>query len=281
MVTSRIHLILIFMISFGAAAAEKENCRSLKLHYSSNDVPDLPPTPSIWGGRATEAGNSAPLMQDFIRGAERAKAAGNMTMMYLEGPCGLTNGKDPMDEEGNCRRKFQKFNKEHGAKVPDKKTHRWEPYTLEQLKLSKKYQIDFCEIDNLDNSYGATEFLKTYKKLYDAGEIQCKLVLKNIDANKIKEFASTFGKSPSFVSKLNLFEADELWAKKDKSQFNSKRTELIKAMRDWMGEGAMTLMSKKSGDYRSVNFTQDPVMGCGRSESQIATAPEAPGDGMR
>ncbi len=206
--------------------------------------------------------------------------------MYLEGPCGPTGGSDPGNEIGNCRNKFQAYNRSHPSEaqgIADDTKTRWKPFTIAQLKQSVVHKIDYCEIDNMDNSDGLMKFLRTYKTLFDRGEIYCRLILKNLNAasiGQLKEFKKEAG-GVDFISTLHIKEVGGNGCRAGIGRdWSGVQNEIDKVFRELKGPGAKTVASMDTCKYESSNFTQDTVLSCpGGRGTPAPTGSELVGEG--
>ncbi len=244
-------------------------CGMKKLMYKGNGVPEVPAhgTNVIWGGSATYSGNPAPLQELFLKRARAAKVRGLTTMMYLEGPCGQTGGSDPDNEIGKCRSKFQLHNARHRDQsrgIPDTTQARWKPYTIAQLKLSVAEKIDLCEIDNMNNSDGLIPFLRTYKQLFDRGEIYCRLVLKNLNPVQLTALKYAFGTGPAvdFISHLHIKEVGGNGCNSGRGDFSRTQAAVNEAFRELKGPAGQTVLSRDTCQYESANFSDESVNAC-------------------
>lgn len=268
----------------GPASTEGGKCQNRQLKFSADRFPAIPArgTPSIWGGNAN--GGSAQLYSSaFLTKVKEAKLAGHQTFAYLEGPCGDTAGKDKDGEKARCAKTFSAFNKRNAPGTPNTSLARWEPFTFQQLKASGKNQIDHCEIDNLNNNVKVPmiPFLTKYKKLYDSGEIHCKLVLKNISAREIASYKSTFSsqaRGVDFISPFHIFEAYSF----------SQRDSLNSAMRSLKGAGAVTIISASPGNRDAATnnygsyFAKETVRTCdGRTPAPAQANTNRPPSGIK
>ena len=240
----------------GDAPAE---CSLKKLRFSADIYHPIPSPGSntIWGGNATMGRQviNPPFLDAFLSNSNAAKHNGLEVFGYLEGPCGNTGGHDD-GERARCRTLHQEFNRIYAPETPDEDLVRWKPFTLAQMKASALYGVDYCEIDNLENTVVVPiiPIFKEIKALFDGGEIHCRLVLKNIriaDIEKIKrEIAPTIADA-NFIAPFHIFEARD----------TSEKASLDLAMKNLKGPGAVTIISTNTNSYGSA-FTDDEFLSC-------------------
>lgn len=255
------------------ARGDETSCRSRKLIFSADYLPPVPGrNPSvIWGGNATGGGASL-YSPAFLSRVKKAKENGHQTFAYLEGPCGNTGDKDPDGEVARCARIHNAYNRSNRNGNSGSQEARWEPFTFKQLTESGKHKIDHCEIDNLENNVTIPlmPFLDKYKRMYDAGQIHCKLVLKNIAAPRIDEIKRRYAGQKggvNFISPFHIYEA----------RHHGQRSRLNQAMRELKGPGAATIISTNTYKYGSA-FTEEMIRTCdsGRSTMRQATQGASP-----
>lgn len=234
-------------------------CDWSSLRFHADYLPSVPSRGSkiVWGGNATdgEAVMNPPFSRQFLERVATAKVRRLETFAYLEGPCGDTGGKDD-GERGRCRRMHNNFNAKNAPNTENSALKRWEPYTFQQMKLSGRYGIDYCEIDNLNNNVNVpmVPLLKKIKRMYDNQQIHCRLVLKNISAGEVYQIKSRVAPNPrdaDFIAPFHIFEAN-----------NSKQKAAVdKAMLALKGHGAVAIFSFNTNAYGS-NFTKDKFVTC-------------------
>jgi hypothetical protein len=238
-----------------ANAAALTECMERELSFSADSFPDVPSEAAIvWGGNAT-GGADALYSDEFKDLAKQTHAAGAQVFAYLEGPCGDTGGVDD-GERGRCADIHNAFNAANAPGTEDTAEERWKPYTLEQLKRSGAFGVDYCEIDNLSNNVTIplNPLLREIKELYDAGKVHCRLVLKNVDVEAMNAIRSEVASSPSeanFIAPFHIFEADNA----------DEKAALDAAMVQLKGAGSTVIISTDTNHYGSA-FTQDRFRTC-------------------
>jgi len=265
-------------------AGPAAQCSMKKLNFTSNGVPD-PNTAdenSVWGGRAAYYGNASLFQDDYLTKlrAARRRVPNVTTMAYLEGPCGMTGGSDPDNEVGKCRNKFQNYNRNNPAEArgyADTTGSRWIPYTLAQLKATKIHKIDLCEIDNLDNASNVIEFFKTYKRLFDAGEIYCRLVLKNDPPFSAIRSQIGTGAALDFISNLHIKEVGGNGCNSGRGDHSAAQANAMRTFGSLKGTRVQTLLSRDTCNYQSSNFSQELFLAC-RGGRQPGPARAGEGD---
>lgn len=237
-------------------------CSMKELTFSADFFRPIPAKGSglVWGANATE-GNAVidpPFSAAFLSRVKQAHANGIEVFAYLEGPCGDTNGKDD-GERARCANLHNKFNRQFAKGTPNTPVARWKPYTMYQLKQTKKYKIEYCEVDNLSNNVTIplVPFLKDYKKLFDKGEIYCRLVLKNVSATQIQQIVKQVAPEQNqagFVAPFAIFEADS----------ESPKSGLNAALRRLKGTSSSTIMSvgNWASDHYGQRFSPARFMTC-------------------
>ena len=264
-------LTLVLAACSGSSAAEATGASSDRLDASNQDcvqstvrfsADELPPLPSVgsatvWGGNATLGQDfiDPPYADDFLARAAAAHARGLEVFAYLEGPCGNTGGVDD-GERNRCRKIHRDYNDRFAPGTPDTAAARWRPYTMKQLATSRSLGVDYCEIDNFENqvSIPLNPVLEEIKAGYDAGEIGCRLVLKNVAAAAIDSIRSSVAATPAdamFIAPFAIFEADD----------TSDKASLDAAMRRLKGDGAVTIISTDTNHYGHA-FTRDTFLSC-------------------
>lgn len=257
-------------ITLSSQTPNINQCRPKKLNFSADYMPTVQKGPDyIWGGNASE-GYDQLFSPSFLSSAAKAKAEGQEVFAYLGGPCGFTNGQNVGGEIERCARIHKNFNsdKSNQGLIEELKTtfskprgfantpeERWIPYTFAQLKLSEKHNIDYCEVDNLNNNYNIDmiSFFKIYKKMYDEKKIHCKLTLKNLNTSDLNKMISQIGtgKKSDFVAPFHIFE--------DKNE--AQKPVLTAKIQELKGSGARTIVSKDSTRYGAA-FSQDSLITC-------------------
>jgi hypothetical protein len=240
----------------GPPATAGSACVERTLTFSADDYPSVPASGSafVWGGNATN-GESEPYAAGFLSKATEAKSRGGEVFAYLEGPCGDTNGVDD-GERDRCAGIHRAFNAQNAPNTPDTPVARWKPFTMEQLARSGEVGADYCEIDNLANNVtiGLNPLLAELKGLFDAGKIHCRLVLKNVDVDKIDAIREKVAPTPAdanFIAPFHIFEDDN----------TGQKAALDDAMVRLKGPGAVTIISTDSNHYGSA-FTPDKFLTC-------------------
>ena len=92
------------------------------------------------------------------------------------------------------------------------------------------------------------------KALYDAGQIHCRMVLKNVSVGGIDSIRANVAPTPadaSFIAPFHVFEADDTGAKAG----------LDAAMKRLKGPGAVTIISTDTNHYGAA-FTPDKFLTC-------------------
>lgn len=240
----------------GGTAPGGANCTERRLKFSADELPSLPPAGSayVWGGNAT-GGDSAPYSSEFVSRARQAHDRGVQVFAYLEGPCGDTDGVDD-GERARCANIHESFNAQHAPNTPDTPAARWKPFTMDQLKKSGQVGADYCEIDNLSNNVTIplNPLLREIKALYDGGQVHCRIVLKNVEADAIDSIRANVAPTPAdanFIAPFHIFEADD----------TGQKAELDAAMVRLKGQGAKTIISLDTNHYGSA-FTNDRFLAC-------------------
>lgn len=231
-------------------------CARRKLTFSADDFPIMPAAGAayVWGANAT-GGESAPYSNDFLSLSRKAHGRGLQVFAYLEGPCGDTGGVDD-GERNRCANIHNAFNADNAPNTPDTAAARWKPYTLRQLTMSGRANVDYCEIDNLSNAVTIplNPLLRQIKAMYDAGEVHCRIVLKNVEASDIDAIrvnvAPTVAEA-NFLAPFHIFEADD----------TSQKSALDAAMTRLKGQGAKTIISLDTNHYGSA-LTHDTFVAC-------------------
>lgn len=242
----------------GAAPPPAASCVERRLRFSADDLPTIPSEISwVWGGNATagEAHVDPPYAPDFLSRARAAKSRGLEVFAYLEGPCGDTGGVDD-GERARCRSLHRSYNQRFAPQTPDTDQARWKPYTMKQLTTSGSLGVDYCEIDNLSNNVTVAlePLLREIKQRYDAGEIHCQLVLKNVSAAAIDGLRANVAPTPAaaaFIAPFHVYEADDL---RDKARLDAAMVRL-------KGPGAVTIISTDTNHYGAA-FTPDRFLTC-------------------
>lgn len=242
----------------GAAPPAPGGCVERRLRFSADDLPAIPgDTAWVWGGNATagEAHVDPPYAPDFLSRARAAKSRGLEVFAYLEGPCGDTGGVDD-GERARCRSLHRSYNQRFAPQTPDTDQARWKPYTMKQLTTSGVHGVDYCEIDNLSNNVTVAlePLLREIKQRYDAGEIRCRLVLKNVSAAAIDGLRASVAPTPAdaaFIAPFHVYEADDL---RDKARLDAAMVRL-------KGPGAVTIISTDTNHYGAA-FTPDRFLTC-------------------
>lgn len=232
------------------------NCVERQLRFSADELPGLPAAGSayVWGGNAT-GGESAPYSSEFKSRASAAHQRGLQVFAYLEGPCGDTGGVDD-GERARCEGIHQSFNAQNAPGTPNTAKARWKPFTMYQLTTSGQVGVDYCEIDNLSNNVTIplNPLLREIKTMYDAGQIHCRIVLKNVEASDIDGIRANVAPTPAaanFIAPFHIFEADD----------TSQKSELDAAMVRLKGPGAKTIISLDTNHYGG-SFTHDKFLAC-------------------
>jgi hypothetical protein len=239
----------------GVTESALSECIERELTFSANVLPDVPESAAfVWGGNAT-GGADALYSADFTLRATEVHALGARVFAYLEGPCGDTAGEDD-GERSRCTDIHTAFNAANAPGTPDSPEERWKPFTLEQLKRSGANGADYCEIDNLQNNVTIelNPLLREIKDLYDAGEVHCRLVLKNVDVDAMNSIRSDVAPSPSaanFIAPFHIFEADN----------TDQKAALDAAMLQLKGPGSVVIVSTDTKNYGSA-FTRDSFLSC-------------------
>jgi hypothetical protein len=235
------------------------DCLDRKLRFSADNLPSLPAAGSafVWGGNATggEQFLDPPYAPDFLASARSAHDRKLEVFAYLEGPCGDTGGVDD-GETSRCAGIHRAYNAKFAPGTPDTAQARWNPFTMKQLTTSGASNVDYCEIDNLDNNVTIplNPLLKEIKSLFDSGKVHCRLVLKNVDVSALDSIRQNVAPSPSdanFIAPFHIFEADN----------TSEKSSLDAAMKRLKGPGAVTIISTDTNHYGSA-FTQDTFRTC-------------------
>jgi hypothetical protein len=233
-----------------------QDCSDRKLTFSADNFPSVPAGGSamVWGGNAT-GGADVLYSDEFVAKARSAQSRGIPVFAYLEGPCGDTGGVDD-GERARCQAIHRKFNRNNAPSTPDTALARWKPYTFQQMKDAKANGVDFCEIDNLNNNVNVPliPLAKEIKRMYDAGTITCRLVLKNVPVDEIDDLKSQVAPTPAdadFIAPFHIFEADD----------TSEKSRLDAAMVRLKGQGAKTIISTDTNAYGSA-FTRDTFKVC-------------------
>lgn len=230
-----------------------------KLRFSADDLPPLPAAGSamVWGGNATggEQFLDPPYAPDFLARAQGAHQRSVLVFAYLEGPCGDTGGVDDGERE-RCRRIHNAYNRRFSPNTPDTPKARWKPFTMKQLTTSGALGVDYCEIDNLDNNVTIPldPLLAEIKALFDAGQVHCRIVLKNVDVDALDSVRASVAHTPAdanFIAPFAIFEADNTREKRG----------LDAAMKRLKGDGAVTIISTDTNHYGSA-FTPDQFLTC-------------------
>ncbi len=127
---------------------------------------------------------------------------------------------------------------------------------MKQLTASGANHVDYCEIDNLSN--GVTiplePLMAEIKAKYDAGEIRCRIVLKNVDVEALDSLRARVAPTPAaaaFIAPFHVYEADDL----------REKPALDAAMRRLKGPGAVTIVSTDTFHYGRA-FTADRFLTC-------------------
>ena len=245
----------------GGKADGPTSCRTETLVFSADDLPAVPSASShtTWGGNATQ-GNPVidpPYDDDFLAAAARAHQRGLRVFAYLEGPCGDTDGVDD-GERARCRTIHRAFNARFAPTTPDTALARWQPFTFAQLARADEANVDYCEIDNLDNAVTVplVPLMRELKARYDSGEHHCRLVFKNLSVDNIATIKDEVAPTPedaAFIAPFAIYEADD----------TSDKAALDAAMRAIKGPGAVTIISLDTNHYGSA-FTHDSFTSCGR-----------------
>lgn len=248
-----------------AAPARADNtgvgCSMKKLRFSADRQPEVPRAGEhlVWGGNATEGQKviNPPFASAFLRRAESARRNGIEVFAYLEGPCGDTDGEDD-GETARCMELHQAYNARYARGTPDTDLARWKPFTFAQLKLSGKYQIGYCEIDNFKNNVTIplVPIMKELKKMFDENKMYCRIVLKNLSAKDLAAIKKHVAPTPAdaaFIAPFHIYEDSN----------NSKREALTEAMQALKGQGSTTIISTNSKKYGS-RFTPNTFLTCGK-----------------
>ena len=242
------------------ASPDGSGCVTRRLRFSADSLPALPSGSAfVWGGNATggEAFLDPPYAPDFLARSRPAHARGQQVFAYLEGPCGDTGGVDD-GERARCANLHRSFNRRFAPGTSDTAIARWKPYTFAQLRRSGELGVDYCEIDNLENAVRIplNPLMREIKALFDAGEIRCRLVLKNVSVDALDGLREEVAPTPAdarFLAPFHIFEADE----------TSEKPALDAAMRRLVGPGAVTIVSLDTNHYGS-RFTEDTFTTCAR-----------------
>src|SRR5262249_40615170 len=138
-----------------------------------------------------------PYSGEFLERARAAHDAKLEVFAYLEGPCGDTGGVDD-GERSRCAGTHQAYNAKFAPGTPDTPQARWKPFTMKQLATSGAKNVDYCEIDNLENNVTIplNPLLKEIKSLYDSGKVHCRLVLKNVSVSALDSIRQNVASSP-------------------------------------------------------------------------------------
>jgi len=252
-------LSIVTSVNAQAQQNKDQDCGWSSLRFHADYLPSVPSKGSkiVWGGNATDgqAVMNPPFTRQFIDRVATAKARGLETFAYLEGPCGDTGGKDD-GERGRCRRMHNSFNAKNAPNTENSALKRWEPYTFQQLKLSGRYGIDYCEIDNLNNNVNVpmVPLLKKIKRMYDNQQIHCRLVLKNISASEVYQIKNQVApnlRDADFIAPFHIFEANS----------SKQKAAVDKAMLALKGRGAVAIFSFNTDAYGS-DFTKDKFVTC-------------------
>ena len=241
-----------------ATAADGAGCVTRRLRFSADDLTAVPSGSAfVWGGNATggEAFLDPPYAADFLSRARQAHARSQQVFAYLEGPCGDTGGVDD-GERTRCANLHRSFNRRFAPATPDTAMARWKPYTFAQLRRSGELGVDYCEIDNLENAVRIplNPLMREIKSLFEAGEVHCRLVLKNVSVDALASLRTSVAPTPAdarFLAPFHIYEADD----------TSEKAELDAAMRRLVGPGAVTIVSLDTNHYGS-RFTQDTFTTC-------------------
>lgn len=233
-------------------------CTQRKLTFSADDLVAVPSGAAwVWGGNATggELYLDPPYAPDFMARAKTAHARGQQVFAYLEGPCGDTGGVDD-GERARCANIHGTFNAHYAPGTPNTAKARWKPFTMKQLTTSGTVGADYCEIDNLDNNVTIplNPLLKEIKGMYDAGQVHCRIVLKNVDASGIDSIRANVAATPAdanFIAPFAIYEADD----------TGEKSSLDAAMRRLKGAGAVSIVSLDTNHYGSA-FTHDTFTTC-------------------
>jgi hypothetical protein len=236
-----------------------ERCQTRTLKFSADFFHDPAKLPanSVWGANATyrQPVIDPPFSNAFINTVAKAKSLCDETFAYLGGPCGDTGGTNDGESE-SCKRIHRSYNAKFASGTRDTAQDRWKPFTLKQMKLSKKYKIDHCEIDNLENESKNPEYkvnvplialFKEIKSLYDQGEIHCKLVLKNVTVAQMGQLKNAFPRpaDASFISPFSIFETTT------REYTQSLKSSLDAGIRALKGPGAVSILSTDTHHYGS------------------------------
>jgi hypothetical protein len=260
--TCLVGLLVTLSIASGCAVAESSaetsesaltSCTERELAFSADSFVDVQ-ADNVWGGNAN-GGSDVLYSSEFLARAQDAHANNAEVFAYLEGPCGDTGGVDD-GERSRCADAHNAFNEQNAPGTSDTPEERWKPFTFKQLTESASSGVDYCEIDNLNNNINVplNPLLKEIKSMYDAGEIHCRLVLKNIDVEALDSIRSEVASTPEeakFLAPFHIFEADDTGQKGD----------LDVAMERLKGPGAVTVVSTDTNHYGSA-FTQDKFRAC-------------------
>jgi hypothetical protein len=234
-------------------------CVQRKLTFSADGFPSMPAAGSafVWGANATggDLFVNPPYSPDFISRAHQAHGRGLEVFAYLEGPCGDTGGVDD-GERARCANIHNTYNQQFAPSTPNTAKARWKPFTMKQLTTSGSLDVDYCEIDNLDNNVTLplNPLLQEIKSLYDAGQIHCRIVLKNVDVGGIDSIRANVAPTPAaanFIAPFHIFEADD----------TGPKAGLDAAMKRLKGPGAVTIISLDTNHYGSA-FTPDTFLTC-------------------
>ena len=234
-------------------------CVQRKLKFSADNLPSLPAAGSafVWGGNATggDLFVDPPYSPDFIARARQAHDRGLEVFAYLEGPCGDTGGVDD-GERARCANIHNTYNQRFAPSTPNTAKARWKPFTMKQLTTSGSLDVDYCEIDNLDNNVTLplNPLLQEIKTKYDAGQIHCRIVLKNVDVGGIDSIRANVAPTAAdanFIAPFHIFEADD----------TGQKAGLDAAMKRLKGPGAVTIISLDTNHYGSA-FTPDTFLTC-------------------
>jgi hypothetical protein len=231
-------------------------CIERRLTFSADGFPSMPSAGSayVWGANAS-GGESEPYSSDFIGLAQQAHQRGLQVFAYLEGPCGDTGGVDD-GERARCQGIHNAFNQQYAPNTPNTAQARWKPFTMKQLTMSGQIGADYCEIDNLSNNVTIplNPLLQEIKGMYESGQVHCRIVLKNIEADDIDAIRSQVAPTPAaanFIAPFHIYEADD----------TSQKSELDAAMVRLKGPGAETIISTDTNHYGSA-FTNDRFLAC-------------------
>jgi hypothetical protein len=241
-----------------AASDALTGCAERHLRFSADDLAALPADEAwVWGGNATNGDRhlDPPYAPDFLARAAAAHAKKQLVFAYLEGPCGDTGGVDD-GERARCAGIHRAYNQRYAPGTPDTAAARWKPFTMKQLRTSGTLGVDFCEIDNLDNAVTIplNPLLHEIKALYDAKQVHCRLVLKNVDVSALDSLRADVAPTTDdadFIAPFAIYEADD----------TSDKPALDAAMRRLKGAGAVTIISTDTNHYGS-GFTPDRFLTC-------------------